>query len=64
MDDTSRSAEQELSIPDLVARITEPAGHLDAVNRRWLRLIAEFDRRVLRTRTVTCAWGLAMPRGG
>jgi hypothetical protein len=45
MDDTSPSAEQPLSIPDLAARITELAGYLNAANHRWLRLIAEFDRR-------------------
>jgi hypothetical protein len=30
---------------DLEAQITELAGHLNAANRRWLALIAEFDRR-------------------
>ena len=45
MDDTSLSAETPLSIPDLAARITELAGHLNSANHRWLRLIAEFDRR-------------------
>jgi len=45
MDATSPSAETELSIPDLAARITELAGHLNSANHRWLRLIAEFDRR-------------------
>ena len=34
-----------LSTPELEARITELAGHLHAANRRWLALIAEFDRR-------------------
>ncbi len=34
-----------LSIPELAARITELAGHLNAANHRWLQLIAEFDRR-------------------
>jgi len=33
------------SIRELAARITELAGHLHAANRRWLVLIAEFDRR-------------------
>ena len=34
-----------LSTPELTARITRLAGHLNAANRRWLALIAEFDRR-------------------
>ncbi len=34
-----------LSNAELEARITELAGHLNAANRRWLALIAEFDRR-------------------
>jgi Domain of unknown function (DUF222)/HNH endonuclease len=34
-----------LSTRDLEAQITELAGHLNAANRRWLALIAEFDRR-------------------
>jgi 5-methylcytosine-specific restriction endonuclease McrA len=34
-----------LSTPELEAQITELAGHLNAANRRWLALIAEFDRR-------------------
>jgi hypothetical protein len=34
-----------LSTPELEAQITELAGHLNAANRRWLSLIAEFDRR-------------------
>jgi hypothetical protein len=34
-----------LSTADLAARITELAAHLNAANRRWLALIAEFDRR-------------------
>lgn len=34
-----------LSTSELEARITELAGHLNAANRRWLALIAEFDRR-------------------
>ena len=38
MDDTSPSVETELSIPDLAARITELAGHLNSANHRWLRL--------------------------
>src|SRR5258708_986182 len=34
-----------LSVAQLAAEITELAGHLNAANYRWLRLIAEFDRR-------------------
>lgn len=34
-----------LSLPELAARITELAGHLNAANHQWLTLIAEFDRR-------------------
>ena len=34
-----------LSTPELASAITELAGHLNAANRRWLALIAEFDRR-------------------
>ncbi len=30
---------------ELAAAITELAGHLNAATRRWLALIAEFDRR-------------------
>jgi hypothetical protein len=35
----------EISTPELIDRITELAGHLNAANARWLALIAEFDRR-------------------
>src|SRR5580693_2527952 len=34
-----------ISLEELEAQITELAGHLNAANYRWLRLIAEFDRR-------------------
>ena len=34
-----------LSNRDLAASITELMGHLNAANRRWLAMIAEFDRR-------------------
>jgi Domain of unknown function (DUF222)/HNH endonuclease len=34
-----------LSTSELEAQITELVGHLNAANRRWLALIAEFDRR-------------------
>jgi hypothetical protein len=37
--------ESGLSTRELAAAITELAGHLNAANRRWLGLIAEFDRR-------------------
>lgn len=36
---------QGLSNSDLAASITELIGHLDAASRRWLAMIAEFDRR-------------------
>src|SRR5512141_1092247 len=36
---------QGLSNRDLAAAITELMGHLNAANRRWLAMIAEFDRR-------------------
>ncbi|MDP9198939.1 MAG: HNH endonuclease [Pseudomonadota bacterium] len=35
----------DVSTPDLIDRITELAGHLNAANARFLALIAEFDRR-------------------
>src|SRR3970040_730861 len=35
----------EVSTPELIDRITEVAGHLNAANARWLALIAELDRR-------------------
>ena len=35
----------DVSNSDLIDRITELAGHLNAANARWLALIAEFDRR-------------------
>jgi hypothetical protein len=35
----------KLSLTQLEEQITELAGHLNAANHRWLRLIAEFDRR-------------------
>lgn len=45
MDDPVSGAEAGLSTPELAARITELAGHLNAANHRWLSLIAEFDHR-------------------
>jgi hypothetical protein len=38
-------AGSRLSTSELEAQITELVGHLNAANRRWLALIAEFDRR-------------------
>jgi hypothetical protein len=35
----------ELPLPELEARITELAGHLNAAHHRFLALVAEFDRR-------------------
>ena len=45
MDSGIGSQGKDLSTPELAAQITELAGHLNAANRRWLALIAEFDRR-------------------
>ena len=45
MEGPGQTPESVLSLRDLEARITELAGHLNAANHRWLRLIAEFDRR-------------------
>ncbi len=45
MDGTSSVPRPTVSTADLAAQITELAGHLNAANRRWLALIAEFDRR-------------------
>lgn len=47
MDDATSAPDSlpALTTPELAARITELAGHLNAANRRWLALIAEFDRR-------------------
>jgi hypothetical protein len=45
MDSAILGDEARLSTPELEARITELAAHLNAANRRWLALIAEFDRR-------------------
>jgi hypothetical protein len=45
MDGTSSIPRPSVSTVDLAAQITELAGHLNAANRRWLALIAEFDRR-------------------
>jgi hypothetical protein len=45
--ETAVSAETDTGLPirELEAQITELAGHLNAAGYRWLRLIAEFDRR-------------------
>ena len=45
MDGAAMRAQRAVSIAELEAQITELAGHLNAANRRWLALIAEFDRR-------------------
>ena len=45
MDGTYSSTRHPLSTTQLASQITELAGHLNAANRRWLALIAEFDRR-------------------
>jgi hypothetical protein len=53
MEGTSTGTRPTLSTADLAAQITELAGHLNAANRRWLALIAEFDRRKGWVDTVT-----------
>ena len=45
MDGSSAGPSSALSTAELASSITELAGHLNAANRRWLALIAEFDRR-------------------
>jgi len=45
MEGTGNIVDPGLSNKALAAAITELAGHLNAANRRWLALIAEFDRR-------------------
>jgi hypothetical protein len=45
MDSPSPHPFRDLSNRDLAASITELMGHLNAANRRWLAMIAEFDRR-------------------
>ena len=45
MDATVSTDLDERSLSDLAKEITELAGHLNAANFRWLKLIAEFDRR-------------------
>ena len=45
MDSLSAHPFEGLSNRDLAASITELMGHLNAANRRWLAMIAEFDRR-------------------
>ena len=45
MDSPSPNPFQALSNRDLAASITELMGHFNAANRRWLAMIAEFDRR-------------------
>jgi len=45
MDAATVAVEGAIPTLELEARITELAGHLHAADRRWLGLIAEFDRR-------------------
>src|SRR5512140_2262118 len=45
MSENAPDADRGLSNRELAAAITELAGHLNAATRRWLALIAEFDRR-------------------
>ena len=45
MDATTSQLCNTLSLADLADEITTLAGHLNAANHRWLKLIAEFDRR-------------------
>ena len=45
MDGAVSGVGKRLSTQELATSITELAGHLNAANRRWLALIAEFDRR-------------------
>jgi hypothetical protein len=45
MDGIDQGVKPTLCLAELEAQITELAGHLNAANYRWLRLIAEFDRR-------------------
>lgn len=45
MDGGIQDVSPKLSVAELADQITELAGHLNAANYRWLRLIAEFDRR-------------------
>ena len=45
MEGSSSGPPTVVSTAELAAQITELAGHLNAANRRWLALIAEFDRR-------------------
>lgn len=44
-DPIEASASPVLALPDLEARLTELAGHLNAATHRFLVLLAEFDRR-------------------
>jgi hypothetical protein len=46
MDGSTLAVQPELSLEQLEAQITELAGQLNAAQYRWLRLIAEFDRRL------------------
>jgi len=53
MEGTSSGPPATVSTAELAAQITELAGHLNAANRRWLALIAEFDRRRGRSDSLT-----------
>lgn len=45
MDAMTSHRSPDRSVAELAAEITELTGHLNAANYRWLKLIAEFDRR-------------------
>jgi hypothetical protein len=46
MDGGSTGVDSSMPLEQLEAQITELAGQLNAAQYRWLRLIAEFDRRL------------------
>src|SRR5689334_13539694 len=45
MEDAATRIANQQSLDDLAAQITELAGHLNAAHHRFLKLLAEFDRR-------------------
>jgi hypothetical protein len=57
MDDNAIRAQRARELDDLRNEITELAGHLNAGNYRFLKLVAEFDRRKgwVDTETQSCA---------
>ena len=66
MEDAAAPGLSGLSKSELIDRITELAGHLNAATHRWLLLIAEFDRRHLWTDgalTKSCAHWLSWKCG-